>query len=268
MAQFEVPAAEVELLLANVTGRTTAWLRANDDAELSDRMAASAREFVLRRAQGEPIPYITGSAGFHGHVFHVDPSVLVPRPETEHLVDDALDHIRRWVGKLRVADIGTGSGAIACTIAAELPAARVDAVDISPDALMVALNNAHRLGVELRVQFHLGDLLAPIHKKRYAAIIANLPYVPTADIAESPNPVSFEPRLALDGGRDGLDLYRKLLPAASECLDVGGALYMEAAPPIMDDLVALTKALIPDAEVRVGNDYGGRARYVKVTTPG
>ncbi len=267
MAKFEVPANEVELLLANVTGRSAAWLRANDEADVTEKMVAIAREFVLRRAQGEPIPYIIGSAGFHGHVFHVDPSVLVPRPETEHLVDDALQHVRNWGSRLRIADIGTGSGAIACTIAAELPEARVDAVDVSPDALIVALNNAHRLGVELRVQFHLGDLLEPVRRKSFAAIIANLPYVPTADIAAAPNPVSFEPRLALDGGPDGLAHYRRLLPVAKERLDPGGALYLEGAPPIMDALVELVGSEMEEAVLTIGRDYGGRARFVKVTTP-
>jgi release factor glutamine methyltransferase len=267
LAKFEVPANEVELLLANVTGRSAAWLRANDEADVTEKMAAIAREFVLRRAQGEPIPYIIGSAGFHGHVFHVDPSVLVPRPETEHLVDDALQHVRNWGSRLRIADIGTGSGAIACTIAAELPEARVDAVDVSPDALIVALNNAHRLGVELRVQFHLGDLLEPVRRKSFAAIIANLPYVPTADIAAAPNPVSFEPRLALDGGPDGLAHYRRLLPVAKERLDPGGALYLEGAPPIMDALVELVGSEMEEAVLTIGRDYGGRARFVKVTTP-
>jgi release factor glutamine methyltransferase len=267
LAKFEVPANEVELLLANVTGRSAAWLRANDEADVTEKMVAIAREFVLRRAQGEPIPYIIGSAGFHGHVFHVDPSVLVPRPETEHLVDDALQHVRNWGSRLRIADIGTGSGAIACTIAAELPEARVDAVDVSPDALIVALNNAHRLGVELRVQFHLGDLLEPVRRKSFAAIIANLPYVPTADIAAAPNPVSFEPRLALDGGPDGLAHYRRLLPVAKERLDPGGALYLEGAPPIMDALVELVGSEMEEAVLTIGRDYGGRARFVKVTTP-
>jgi release factor glutamine methyltransferase len=265
--QYHVAPGDVELLLANVTGRNAAWLRANDDATIDEKMVELATQFVKRRATGEPLAYIVGSAGFHGHTFLVDSGVLVPRPETEHLVDDAVAHLRSWDG-VRALDVGTGSGAIACAIAAAVPGAIVHATDVSPEALIVALANAQRLGVEGRVYFYLGDLATPVRRKRYDVIVANLPYIPTVDIPVAPDPVSFEPRLALDGGPDGLELYRRLFADAPGMLVPAGILYMEAAPPTIGALAELAVATFPEAKVELGRDYGERERYVKVTTPG
>ncbi|HVA28049.1 MAG TPA: peptide chain release factor N(5)-glutamine methyltransferase, partial [Candidatus Baltobacteraceae bacterium] len=232
----------------------------------SEKMVATATQYVARRAAGEPIAYIVGSAGFRGHTLLVDRNVLVPRPETEHLVDDAIEHLRS-LDEVRALDVGTGSGAIACALAAALPRATVHASDVSPEALLVALANAHRLGVEGRMQCYLGDLTTPVRRRRYEAVLANLPYVPTGDIAVAPDPVSFEPRLALDGGPDGLDLYRRLLAEVPGMLLPGGILYMEAAPPTIGILAGLAAAAFPEGEIELGRDYGERERYVKVTTP-
>ncbi len=220
-----------------------------------------------RRRAGEPLAYITGVAGFYGRDFEVNSHVLVPRPETEHVIDDlrACADGKRTTAHL---DVGTGSGAIAVTIAAELKNARVDAVDISNEALNVARRNAKALGIADRVAFFEGDLIQPVRDRHYDAIVANLPYVPTADIAPHPDPVSFEPALALDGGPDGLDLYRRLLATVPAMLLPGGVLYLEAAPPIVDGLVAFARAAFPNGEVTVGKDYGDRERFVKVQTPG
>jgi release factor glutamine methyltransferase len=265
LARFNIETGDLELLLANVTGRNTAWLRANDDATIEEKMVVHATEFVERRAKGEPLAYIVGSAGFYGHTFLVDSNVLVPRPETEHLVDDALIHLKQWDG-VRALDVGTGSGAIACALAAALPGAQIHGCDISPEALLVALANAYRLGLDGRTFFYLGDLTAPVRRKRYDVIIANLPYVPTADIVAAPDPVSFEPLLALDGGADGLELYRRFLAEVPGMFVPGGILYMEAAPPNIAALAELATAAFPDGRVEVGCDYGERERYVKVRT--
>ncbi|HET9030155.1 MAG TPA: peptide chain release factor N(5)-glutamine methyltransferase [Candidatus Aquilonibacter sp.] len=258
--------SEIEQLVANVTGRPVAWLRAYGETELSDRMEATLREYVARRASGEPFAYIVGTAGFHGHTFLVDNRVLVPRPETEHLVDEALEFLKDRE-HARVLDVGTGSGAIACSILAETHKdIHVDAIDTSADALMVAMNNAHRLGVELRLSFFFGDASTPALRPFFNVIVANLPYVPTRDIAESPDPVSFEPRVALDGGADGLDQYRRLLKQVPRLLALDGLLLMEAAPPNIFELEALARTAFPEGETSIGTDYGGRARYVKVRT--
>lgn len=257
---------EIEQLVANVTGRPIAWLRAYGETELSDKMEASLREYVARRAAGEPLAYIVGTAGFHGHTFLVDNRVLVPRPETEHLVDEALEFLKGREGA-RALDVGTGSGAIACSILAETSKdIHVDAIDVSAEALLVAMANAHRLGVELRLSFFFGDASTPALRPFFDVLVANLPYVPSKDIAKSPDPVSFEPRLALDGGADGLDQYRRFLKQAPRLLALDGLVLLEAAPPNIFELEALARAAFPEAETSIGTDYGGRARYVKVRT--
>lgn len=266
VSQTGVEASDIQRILAFVTGRNDAWLRAFGETEVSAKMEQQAREFAARRASGEPLAYVLGTAGFHGHSFLVDHRVLVPRPETEHLVDEALEFIKDKE-RPRVLDVGTGSGAIACSILAETGNnVHVDAVDVSADALLVAMANAQRLGVEPRLTFHLGDVSTPALRPFFDVIVANLPYVPTKDIAPSPDPVSFEPRLALDGGPDGLDQYRRFLEHAPRLLALDAIVLMEAAPPIMADLDALARAAFPEAEVTVGKDYGNRARYVKVRT--
>src|SRR5579862_1875237 len=146
-------ALESDIVLTNVTGRPAAWLRANGETELGEKMVGLARGFAERRAAGEPLAYIVGSVGFHNHTFLVDPRVLIPRPETEHLVDEALTFIKDRED-VRVLDVGTGSGAIACSILTESKTAHVEALDVSADALLVAMANATRLGVELRLSFY------------------------------------------------------------------------------------------------------------------
>lgn len=257
---------EIVALLAAAAGRESAWVRAHDDAALEPSAHRRFLDAVARRSAGEPIAYILGRAGFYGREFIVDAHVLVPRPETEHLIDVAIAALSA-VAEPEALDVGTGSGAIAVTLAFELPNARIDAVDVSPHALAVARENAERLGVATRVSFFEGDLLAPFDGRLYDAIVANLPYVPTADIAPSPDPVSYEPRLALDGGADGLDAYRRLLDAAPAHLKPGGVLLMEAAPPLMDVLCALARRSFPLGTVTLGRDYGERDRFVKVETP-
>lgn len=264
-AAGRIAPAEIEQLLSNVTGRPVAWLRAFGETELTAKMEATVREYATRRASGEPLAYIVGSAGFHGHAFLVDNRVLVPRPETEHLVDEALEFLRDRE-RARVLDVGTGSGAIACSILAETRTITVDALDVSADALLVAMANAHRLGVELRLSFYFGDMSLPVLRPFYDVIVANLPYVPSKDIAAAPDPVSFEPRVALDGGADGLDQYRRFVKLAPRLLALDGIVLMEGAPPIIAGLEELARTAWPEAAVGIGADYGGRPRYVKVRT--
>ncbi len=266
LSQTGAEASDVQRILSYVTGRSEAWLRAYGETDVDAKMEQQAREFAARRASGEPLAYIVGTAGFHGHSFLVDNRVLVPRPETEHLVDEAIEFIKDKE-KPRVLDVGTGSGAIGCSILAETGRdVSVDAIDVSADALLVAMANAQRLGVEPRLTFFFGDISTPALRPFFDVIVANLPYVPTKDIAPAPDPVSFEPRVALDGGPDGLDQYRRFLKHAPRLLALDGLLLMEAAPPIIVELEALARAAFPEAEVTIGKDYGDRPRYVKVRT--
>lgn len=265
-ATSDSPRLDAQLLLAHVVGRGKEWLVAHSDDALTEVQRTEFDALCAQRATGKPLAYILGSAWFYGREFLVNEDVLVPRPETEHLVDDAIAHLRD-IPDARVLDVGTGSGAIACTLAADVRHARVDAVDVSAPALRVARENASRLGVDARVAFFESDLLAAIpHERAYDVVVANLPYVPTDEVEPAPASVSFEPRLALDGGRDGLDAYRRLLPQLPGRLRAGAVVLLEAAPALMDGLSLLVRAAFPQSSVSVRGDYGRRERYVYVCT--
>ena len=252
------------LLLEHVTGASRASFIIDDTRELTAAEEAAFVDIVERRSRGIPIPYLTKTAGFYRRTFAVDERVLVPRPETEHLVEAALDDLRkRGKSDPRVADIGTGSGAIAVTIAAEIPGAWVFGTDISREAIAVARGNAAQNNVFQECTFLHGDLATPLARfAPFDCVIANLPYVPTAAIAPAPDPVSFEPRLALDGGADGLDLYRRLLTQLPALLAPRAYVLFEAAPGTIEPLAAIVRAAVPHAETRVHADYARLERFV------
>jgi release factor glutamine methyltransferase len=257
---------DATLLLAHVLRRDAAWLLAHDDAPLSDDERACFDAALERRERGEPVPYIVGSAGFYGRAFAVDARVLVPRPETELAIEIVLAHARPTNANPRVCDVGTGSGAIALTLALELPQADVTAIDISEAALAVARGNAAAFDIADRVRFVRGDGLRALGRgERFTCIVANLPYVRTADLAPAPDPTAFEPRLALDGGADGLDAYRDLLLAAPEALVPAGLLVMEAGPDTVPPLATLARGAFPEADVTIAHDLGGLERFVVVS---
>jgi release factor glutamine methyltransferase len=256
-------AAESDALIAHVIDRDRAWLRAHDDEPVNDTDADRVRALARRRGAGEPLAYLIGSAGFYRREFLVDPRVLIPRPETEHLVEAAVTHLRQYRAP-RALDVGTGSGAIALTLAAEVRSARVDATEASPDALIVAIANRDRLGLNGRVAFYLGNLVDPVARNHYDAIVANLPYVPSG--AGDPD-LRFEPALALDGGPDGLKFYREFFASVPPLVNAGGLVLAEGAPPIASGLLALAQAAFPQAAVTLERDYGGRERFVQVITP-
>ncbi len=260
------PRADAVLLLERALGRPRAWIVAHGEAVVDTQAADEFAALCKGRASGTPIAYLLGYAGFYGREFLVNPSVLIPRPETEHLVDAAIDFINRINANddnpLAVLDVGIGSGAIACTVAAETPAS-VDGTDTSRAAIELANENAGRLKVFGRCRFYYGDLAAPIQGRRYDVIIANLPYVPTRDLPKPPEPASFEPREALDGGSDGLDCYRRLLPATPQLLKPNALVLLEAAPPNIEALAALTRKSLPNFAISVCRDYAALPRYVK-----
>ncbi len=256
---------DATLLLAHVLARDPAWLLAHDDAPVASADRTRYEGAVARRLRGEPVPYIIGTAGFYGRAFAVDANTLVPRPETEALVESVLAGVRRRppLARQTICDVGTGSGAIAVTLACELPEAHVTAVDVSPAALAVARRNAESHGVAARVRCVLGDGLAAAPSPGgYTCVVANLPYVRTGELPQAPDPASFEPRLALDGGADGLVLYRALLRDAAGALAPGGTLVMEAGPDTVPALAALARAAFPNGDVSIGLDYAGLARLV------
>ncbi len=210
-----------------------AWLIAHDDEPLAPDAAATFCDLIERRLAGEPIQYITGEAEFYGLPFHVNRDVLIPRPETEHLVEKAIALAQklRLSGANpvpRIVDVGTGSGAIAVALAHALPSAEITATDISPEALAVAKANAARHGVAPRMRFFEGDLLEPVAGEQFEMVVSNPPYVPESDRATLDVEVrNYEPAQALFAGEDGLAIYRCLIPAAFGALVPGGCVALE-----------------------------------------
>ena len=194
-----------------------------DPPRLSIQQQKQFDEYKARRAGGEPLQYILGSCNFFGLEFKVNPSVLVPRPETEVLVEEVLRHFKGST----ILDIGTGSGCIAVTLAKNLPQARVTAVDVSPDTLAVARENAMAHGVGERVDFVQADMRSLAISGRFDLVVSNPPYIPSAQLASLPIDVQKEPRLALDGGEDGLEFHKILIKSSPLLLSRGGCLMME-----------------------------------------
>jgi release factor glutamine methyltransferase len=235
-----------------------------DDGEL-----ARYRDLIRRRRAGEPVAYIRGEKEFYGRVFHIDKRVLVPRPDTEILVETALRRTTASSMGGRYLDLCTGSGCVAVSLARERPTCKVFAVDLSPDALAVAVTNAIRLGAVFQVAFLLGDLfesLAGLAGLRFELITANPPYITDPEFATLPADVrGFEPRMALTGGPDGLAVLRRVVAGARARLRPGGVLAVEMGAGQAEGV----KALFAEAgftDIAVDNDYGGHERVVSGCT--
>ncbi len=252
-------------MLGHVLGRDHAYLVAHDNDPLSPDALAAYDALLRRAAAGEPIPYLLGHAPFMGLEFAVSPAVLIPRPETEQLVESAL----AWAhgrGPLRAVDVGTGSGCIAVSLATRLTGAAF-AVDVSAAALAVAAANVARHSPG-RVHLLRGDLLTAL-APGFDLITANLPYVTADEWPTLPVGVkSYEPALALDGGRDGLDLIRALLPQAADRLRPGGLLLLEVGWRQGQTVAELARAAFPGAAVAVRPDFAGHDRMVAVESRG
>jgi release factor glutamine methyltransferase len=226
------PRLEAELLLTQVLGLDRVKLYINFERELSEEELAAYRELVRRRAAHEPVAYILGHKEFYRLSMAVTADTLIPRPETEHLVDEAVRLAKEMAeGPVKAADIGCGSGAISVALAKTLPQAEIKAVDVSAPALAVAKANAKTHQVDDRIEFFQGHLMEPLAGGRFHLICANLPYIPDAFMATLPPDVAaFEPRLALSGGPDGLALIAPLIAAAPAFLEKGGRLVLELWP--------------------------------------
>ena len=223
----ESAARDAELLLLHQLGLSRASRFAYPERRVSADEMAAYQAALDRRLLHEPIQYITGQQEFYGLAFHVTPAVLIPRPETELLVESVLELLPRD-RSLRIVDVGTGSGAIAVVLAAHLPLARIMAVDTSPGALEVARRNAAAHGLLGRVEFVLSDLLKGVDCGPADCVVSNPPYVAESDRAEMhPQVREHEPCLALFAGADGLDVYRRLIPEAHAALVPGGLLALE-----------------------------------------
>jgi release factor glutamine methyltransferase len=239
---------DAEALLLHQTGKNRAWLIAHLDDDFAGCRAIGYAALLDRRAKGEPIQYIAGECEFYGMPFRVTPDVLIPRPETELLVEKAVQLIpifdRGPKGFApRFLDVGTGSGAIAISIAHDWSRAAITAIDCSPTALEVARSNAERLGFANRIRFLEGDLLAPVAGEVFDLVVSNPPYVPEGDRGSLAVEVrDHEPAVALFAGEDGLGIYRRLIPSAYACLAHGGYIALEIGYGQQDSVRALLEA--------------------------
>jgi release factor glutamine methyltransferase len=262
----ESPRLDAELLLAHVLGVNRAAVMARPDRELTPKELTLYRSLAMRRAAREPLAYIVGHREFFDLDFILSPAVLIPRPETELLVEHALQLGRGMAPAIQIADVGAGSGAIAVTLAVHLPRATVYALDESAEALAVAEENARRHGVRERVRCLQGDLLAPL-PGAVDLITANLPYVTTGEWEGlAPEIRDYEPRSALDGGPDGLNLIRLLLGASAPNLRPGGAILLEIGASQGSAVIALARQAFSHAGVQLAQDYAGLDRLVVVQT--
>jgi len=218
---------DAEVLLLHASGRSRTDLLAHGEDEFSLAESLRYKSLLDRRAKGEPIQYITGETEFYGLPFRVTPDVLIPRPETEHLVETVVALARSFAAP-RIVDIGAGSGAISVALAHHLPKARITTTDLSEAALAIARENVRSSGVADRICFLQGDLLAPLAGEKFDIIVSNPPYVPASDRDSLSVEVrEYEPLLALFAGEDGLDIYRRLIPAAFVALISGGFIALE-----------------------------------------
>lgn len=216
---------DAELLLRHTTGKDRAFLLTHADDELTPGQQSVYEQYLERRAGHEPIQYIVGEQEFYGLALRVTPNVLIPRPETEHLVEAAL-HRLPHDAPLRIADVGTGSGAIAIALAHALPYASITALDLSRAALEIARQNAERHMLEGRVRFLESDLLDAVAGETFDAIVSNPPYVSEDEVLEE-QVCNYEPHSALYAGPSGLEIYRRLIPQAWRVLNPQGWLLME-----------------------------------------
>jgi release factor glutamine methyltransferase len=276
---------DAELLLGHVVGLERTSILAHPEAPLSDGQLERFGALVERRAAGEPVAYIRGVKEFYGLALAVDPRALIPRPETETLVELALARIREALSAaprpagtrpFRVLDVGTGSGAVVVVLARTLrragygEAVRFTASDRSHDALALAVENAVSHGVADRIDFRVADLLDPAIEVDgpIDLVVANLPYIPSAVLPQLPVAAGFEPREALDGGPDGLDLVRRLLEDLPRVLVAGGGALLEIGADQGEAAIAATAERLPGWPATIHPDLAGQPRVLSVERPG
>ena len=268
-AGVDTPRLDAELLLTHLLNQTRGWLWAHADDAVPDETVAEFERLLARRLRREPLPYILGEWEFYGRSFLVTPDVLIPRPETELLVELVLAWARRHDARL-IADVGTGSGAIAITLAAEMPSLRVVAIDLSPAALTVARRNAERLGVSERIEFLPGDLLQPLRDASRGpldAIAANLPYIAAEEYPQlMPEVRDYEPSQALLAEECGLALIRRLIQESSGVLKSHGLLALEAGLGQAEQVAAIFR-ISGWSEIHICTDYGGIPRHISAESP-
>lgn len=252
-------ALDAQLLLGCVLGRDRSWVLAHDDHRASCAESAAFRRLIERRACGEPVAYIRGVVQWYGMELEVTPEVLIPCPETELLVEEAIRTAANHRAS-QIADVGTGSGAIAIALARALPCCSIVATDASVSALKVAARNAKRMAVDQRISLQSGDLLTPV-LSRPDLLVANLPYLSATEMAYLPRDVRHEPVGALYGGEFGWELYERLLDQLSErAWHI--PFILELDPRQADHVCSIVRARLPVGRLAVLRDYAGDHRFV------
>lgn len=269
----DTPLQDASILLGHILGKPRTWVMAHLELTLTAEGQENLDAALTRLEGGEPLPYVLGHWEFFGLDFDITPDVLIPRPETELLVEKALARlrespVRRPSSALRIADVGTGSGIIAVSIAMEIPSSRILATDISSDALRVARSNARKFNVVNRIDFVECDILPPIPKslspeEHFDMLCANLPYIPTETLRSLPV-YGREPSLALDGGPDGLDLFRKLMRLAPEWMASNSLMLLEIESTLGVQALNLACDMFSRAEIHLHKDLAGHDRLLEI----
>ena len=267
----DTPALIASVLISHILHKPRAWVLAHPELTLTTEQQKQLEDSLCRLESGEPLPYVIGKWEFFGLEFEVTPDVLIPRPETELLVEKAIAWLHEFPERRVAADVGTGSGAIAISIATHVPDIKLMASDLSPKALRVAKRNAERHSVSNRIEFVECDLLphlfAPFSVgdgvRGFDLICSNLPYIPTGELHNLPV-FNREPTLALDGGEDGLDQFRKLMKLAPEWLAPNGLILLEIEATQGRKALSIAREAFPDADIRLQQDLAGKDRLLSI----
>jgi release factor glutamine methyltransferase len=264
LEKSETPNLEAQVLASFCLGKTREWIISHSEFEIPETQFNEMNLSLNRLVKGEPLPYITGKQAFYGLDFLVSPAVLIPRPETELLVEEAIAWLESHPIRRKAIDICTGSGIIAITLADTFPEIKITATDLSNDALDIARRNSHEHQVDDKITFIKSDVLEGI-KGKFDLIVSNPPYIPTAKLAELPV-IQYEPRLALDGGEDGLTITRKIFKESREKLLPGGAIFIEIESTLGKATMELARNCFIDAEIDLICDYADLPRLVRIQT--
>ena len=261
----ETSSLDSQVLVAHYMQKSRSWVLTHPEVNLDQAQYDRIQQAALRLQQGEPLPYVIGHWEFYGIDFNLTPAVLIPRPETELLVDKALEWLRQHPKRLNVLDVGTGSGCIGLSLARQLPDLTVLMTDISQEALEIALSNAKKHHLTNNIELIQADLLKAIDRP-FDLICANLPYIPTSILLTLPV-AQREPRLALDGGVTGASMIKKLLEQSSNRLICGGLLLLEIESSQGEAVKSLAQSIFPLSRINVYKDLAGHDRCVEIERP-
>jgi len=267
----DTPALDASVLLAHIINKPRTWVMAHPELTISTEQQKQLDDSLAQLEGGKPFPYVLGHWEFFGLDFDITPDVLIPRPETELLVEKAIAWLQKFPTKRIIADIGTGSGAIAISIAVNVTDANIFATDISPKALQVAKQNAIKHGVNNKIEFIECDLLPDQsqianRKSSINLFCANLPYIPTRTLYNLPI-YEREPTIALDGGQDGLDLLRRLMKLAPKWISPDSLILLEVEATLGKQTTKLARELFPNANIQLHQDLSGRDRLLEIELP-